>query len=56
MTQNSDRCIAEQIWLHYYNDVIHDAKLINDSEYYAMRQKIDARVQDRKVIPQSTMK
>jgi len=35
--------VIDQLWLHYYNQTLHDKGLISDRDYSRMKAKINSR-------------
>ena len=37
------RCMAERMWLHYYNRVLYERRMISEDEWVRMNNRIDRR-------------
>ena len=40
-SQQRKQLAAEEIWLHYFNNYLHDQKVISEREYLKMKLEID---------------
>ncbi len=40
-SQQRKKLVAEEIWLHYFNDYLHDHGVISEREYLRMKLTID---------------
>ena len=41
--ENCKRGTAEKIWLHYYNRVLYERRMISEDEWVRMNNRIDRR-------------
>lgn len=43
VTEQQKRSVIDQLWLHYYNQILHDKNMISDRDYSRMKAKINSR-------------
>ena len=43
VSEQNKKSVVEQLWLHYYNQTLHDKGMISDHDYSRMKAKINSR-------------
>lgn len=43
VTEQQKKIVIDQLWLHYYNQILHDNGMISDRDYSRMKAKINSR-------------